>query len=136
MADDESQRPVVEPADAFAGVPDGLERLWTPHRMAYIGGQDKPTGDGPGDGCPFCRMPSLPDEEGLVEPHRRGGGDPEDAIERLRRQPDSPGRHIVAAESFECHISVLGHRRPSCRALATRSTRTVTGLRGDVLVEG
>ena len=65
MADDDAQRPALEPADAFAGVPDGFERLWTPHRMAYIGGQDKPTGPGP-DGCPFCRMPSLPDDKGLV----------------------------------------------------------------------
>jgi ATP adenylyltransferase len=66
VADDDGQRPELEPADAFAGVPDGLQRLWTPHRMAYIGGQGKPTGSGPGDGCPFCRIPSLPDEEGLV----------------------------------------------------------------------
>jgi ATP adenylyltransferase len=65
VADDEKQRPGVEPADAFAGVPDGLERLWTPHRMAYIGGENKPHGSGP-DGCPFCRIPSLPDEQGLV----------------------------------------------------------------------
>ncbi|OZB50207.1 MAG: HIT family hydrolase [Cellulomonas sp. 14-74-6] len=34
--------------------------------MAYIGGVDKPTDDQPGPGCPFCRAPSLPDEEGLV----------------------------------------------------------------------
>jgi len=61
-----SDRPAVEPAEDFAGVPDGFDRLWTPHRMAYIGGQDKPTGDGPGDGCPFCRIPTLSDVDGLV----------------------------------------------------------------------
>ncbi len=53
-----------EPSD-FAGEPDGLERLWTPHRMVYIQGQDKPTDPGSGQ-CPFCRVPGLPDEEGLV----------------------------------------------------------------------
>jgi ATP adenylyltransferase len=57
---------VSEPADHFAGVPDGFQRLWTPHRMAYLGGQDKPTDQEPGEGCPFCRMPTLPDEEGLI----------------------------------------------------------------------
>jgi ATP adenylyltransferase len=57
---------VSEPADHFAGVPDGFERLWTPHRMAYLGGQDKPVDDAPGDGCPFCRAPSLPDEDSLI----------------------------------------------------------------------
>jgi ATP adenylyltransferase len=39
-ADDDREVVVqVDDADAFAGEPDGLQRLWTPHRMAYIGGQ-------------------------------------------------------------------------------------------------
>ena len=63
MADDDVE---VEAAGAFAGVPDGLDRLWTPHRMVYIGGQDKPVDDAAGDGCPFCRIPTLDDEAGLV----------------------------------------------------------------------
>lgn len=49
-----------------AGEPDGYQRLWTPHRMAYIQGEGKPTGPGAGDGCPFCAIPALGDEEGLV----------------------------------------------------------------------
>ncbi len=48
------------------GTPDSLERLWTPHRMAYILGENKPSGDGPGDGCPFCDIPERSDEDGLV----------------------------------------------------------------------
>ncbi len=58
--------PVAEPADDLAGVPDGFERLWTPHRMAYLGGQDKPVDREAGAGCPFCRIPTLSDEQGLV----------------------------------------------------------------------
>ncbi len=50
----------------LAGVPDGFGRLWTPHRMAYIGGENKPSGSGAGEGCPFCRVPGLSDEDGLV----------------------------------------------------------------------
>jgi ATP adenylyltransferase len=50
--------PALEPRDGV-GTPDGFRRLWTPHRLAYIK-------DAGGDGCPFCRIPSLPDEEGLV----------------------------------------------------------------------
>jgi len=46
-------------------VSDAFDRLWTPHRMAYIQGQDKPT-DGSEGSCPFCRAPGLPDDEGLV----------------------------------------------------------------------
>jgi ATP adenylyltransferase len=32
----------VEQAGERPGDPDGFQRLWTPHRMVYIGGQDKP----------------------------------------------------------------------------------------------
>jgi ATP adenylyltransferase len=46
------------------GVPDAFQRLWTPHRMAYIKGENKPSPAG-GE-CPFCTIPDLPDEEGLV----------------------------------------------------------------------
>lgn len=55
----------VESAGDFAGDPDGLERLWTPHRMAYIGGQDKPADATPGQ-CPFCSSPDKADDQGLI----------------------------------------------------------------------
>ncbi|GGX99226.1 HIT family protein [Streptomyces hiroshimensis] len=48
------------------GAPDAFQRLWTPHRMAYIQGENKPTGPGSGDGCPFCAIPEKSDEDGLV----------------------------------------------------------------------
>jgi len=44
---------------AGAGLRDAFDRLYTPHRMAYIKGEGK-------EGCPFCDIPGLPDEEGLV----------------------------------------------------------------------
>jgi ATP adenylyltransferase len=40
--------------------PDGLERIWTPHRMAYV------RTDAQDEGCPFCAIPGHPDEESLV----------------------------------------------------------------------
>ncbi|MGI8524184.1 MAG: HIT family protein [Nocardioides sp.] len=51
------------------GAPDGLERLWTPYRMVYIRGESKPS-DSSADACPFCRIPTLDDDSGLVV--RRG----------------------------------------------------------------
>ena len=41
-----------EPEDSAAhpGTPDGFQRLWTPHRMVYIKGENKP---------------ASPDEHGL-----------------------------------------------------------------------
>jgi len=47
-------------------VSDAFDRLWTPHRLAYIRGENKPADGAEGDGCPFCRVPALPDEEALI----------------------------------------------------------------------
>jgi ATP adenylyltransferase len=55
------ERPIEESGD-FAGIPDAFQRLWTPHRMVYIQGGEQPHIDE----CPFCRAPSLSDEEGLI----------------------------------------------------------------------
>ncbi|MGE5827338.1 MAG: HIT family protein [Micromonosporaceae bacterium] len=56
-----------EHGPAELGPPDGLQRLWTPHRLAYVtgvattaGGYERPSG------CPFCHAPQRPDEDGLV----------------------------------------------------------------------
>ena len=54
-----------EDSSAFAGDPDSFGRLWTPHRMVYIKGQDKPTSDEEHD-CPFCVAPKRSDEDGLI----------------------------------------------------------------------
>ena len=45
---------------------DAWERLYTPHRMAYLRGEGAPVNDEAGDGCPFCRAPAMPIDEGLV----------------------------------------------------------------------
>jgi len=56
--------PVPEDPGDFAGDRDGFQRLWTPHRMVYIGG-NRPS-DEAGEGCPFCSAPTRTDEEGLI----------------------------------------------------------------------
>ena len=71
-----------------AGEPDGLDRLWTPHRMAYIRGENKPLDATSGE-CPFCRIPSLDDAAGLVV--HRG----EIAYVVLNLYPYSPGHLMV-----------------------------------------
>jgi ATP adenylyltransferase len=45
---------------------DEWDRLWTPHRMAYIRGENKPTHTGPGPDCAFCHAPSLVGDASLV----------------------------------------------------------------------
>ncbi len=53
------------PADRFGPPGDDVARLWTPHRMVYIGGEGKPSDDS-ADQCPFCRIPAGADADGLV----------------------------------------------------------------------
>ncbi|GAA4886222.1 HIT family protein [Serinicoccus chungangensis] len=53
-----------EDATSFAGSQDGFERLWTPHRMAYVRGE-RPSADA-GDGCPFCSATSGAGGDDLV----------------------------------------------------------------------
>ncbi|HEY6739799.1 MAG TPA: HIT domain-containing protein [Actinopolymorphaceae bacterium] len=72
-----------------AGTPDAIERLWAPYRMPYILGADKPRGDGPDDGCPFCELPKKSDEEGLIV--ARGGL----AYALLNLYPYNPGHLMV-----------------------------------------
>ena len=56
----------IEHETEFARVPDGFERLWTPHRMAYI--QSKKTVHE--DACPFCDAQGKSDAEALIV-HRK-----------------------------------------------------------------
>jgi ATP adenylyltransferase len=71
------------------GYPDGWDRLWTPHRMAYIKGENKPADGEAGEGCPFCRAPTLPDAENLVV--ARGAA----AYVVLNLYPYAPGHLMV-----------------------------------------
>jgi ATP adenylyltransferase len=72
------------------GEPDGLERLWTPHRMTYIAGEDRPQGgyEEPA-GCPFCRAPSTPEADSLMVAR----GDLVYAV--LNLYPYNPGHLLV-----------------------------------------
>jgi ATP adenylyltransferase len=45
--------------------PDGLMRLWMPHRMAYIKGEGKPADDSE-PLCPFDEIPKMSDADGLI----------------------------------------------------------------------
>jgi ATP adenylyltransferase len=60
----EQDSPELVPQDGV-GVPDALQRLWTPHRMAYIRGANKSDDDEP-EGCPFCQLVGLDDADALI----------------------------------------------------------------------
>ncbi|BDZ58092.1 hypothetical protein GCM10025872_17490 [Barrientosiimonas endolithica] len=83
----------TEPETDFARVPDGFQRLWTPHRMAYIQGE-KPA-DEPGEGCPFCAAPHKSDAEGLIV--HRG----ETCYVVLNLFPYNPGHALICPYRHE-----------------------------------
>jgi ATP adenylyltransferase len=53
--------------DAFEGVgiPDRWQRLWAPHRMAYLKGENRPL-NGNSAACPFCEIPTRDDASALI----------------------------------------------------------------------
>jgi ATP adenylyltransferase len=57
---------MAEREEDFAGQPDAFGRLWTPHRLVYIKGENKPAHDEAGTDCPFCAAPNRPDDDGLI----------------------------------------------------------------------
>jgi ATP adenylyltransferase len=66
---------------------DAWDRLWTPHRIAYIRGESKPATSQAGADCPFCR--AAQDEDNLVV--ARG----EVAYVVMNLYPYNPGHVLV-----------------------------------------
>lgn len=79
--------PELTPQDGV-GISDPLQRLWTPHRLAYIQGDDRTANDEPRE-CPFCRLVKLPDDEALI----LARGDSVYAV--LNLYPYNPGHLMV-----------------------------------------
>jgi ATP adenylyltransferase len=59
---DGSEHPEAELSSGFAAVPDAFQRLWTPHRLAYVLDGQMPADDE----CPFCLAPAMDDEKALI----------------------------------------------------------------------
>ena len=104
------------------GEPDGLERLWTPYRMAYIRGENKPA-DASAEECPFCRIPSLDDETGLVV--RRG----ETSYVLLNLYPYAAGHLMVCPYRHVAdYTEVTDEESAEVAALTRAAIRTVRAV--------
>ncbi|MGH3685933.1 MAG: HIT family protein [Pseudonocardiaceae bacterium] len=79
---------MVEAQDGV-GAPDALQRLWTPHRMAYIKREGTSRPETSGGPCPFCRIIGMDDVEALVI--ARGGT----VYAVLNLYPYNPGHLMV-----------------------------------------
>ncbi|MEO6512926.1 MAG: HIT domain-containing protein [Nocardioides sp.] len=104
------------------GDPDGLERLWTPYRMAYIRGENKPA-DASAEECPFCRIPTLEDAPGLVV--RRG----ESAYVLLNLYPYAAGHVMVCPyRHIADYTEVTDEESDEIAVLTRAAMRTVRAV--------
>jgi ATP adenylyltransferase len=96
---------------------DAFERLWTPHRMAYIKGEGKPDEDA---ACPLCAMPARSDDDGLVV--ARGGC----VYAVLNLYPYNPGHLMVVPYRHVADLTELSEEETAeLSAYATKAVRTL-----------
>ncbi|GAA1895078.1 HIT domain-containing protein [Streptomyces sodiiphilus] len=110
------------------GTPDDFQRLWTPHRMAYIQGENKPTGPEPGDGCPFCSLPAKSDEDGLIV--ARG----ESVYAVLNLYPYTGGHLLLVP--YRHVADYTGLTGPETAELAELTKRAMTAVRAAAGAQG
>ena len=111
------------------GVPDGLDRLWTPHRMTYIAGEDRPAaGHEKPAGCPFCLAPEREGDGNLVV--YRG----ERVFVVLNLYPYNPGHLMVCPYRHVADYTELDAGETaelaSCTQTAMRVIRRVSNAHG------
>ena len=81
-------------------MPDRWARLWAPHRMEYLKGENRPLSEN-GVDCPFCRIPALSDEEGLIV--ARG----ESAYVVMNLYPYNAGHLLICANRHVADLTEL-----------------------------
>jgi len=92
---------------------DLLQRLWAPHRMAYVSGEDASSPD-QDDGCPFCRIPTLDEPESLVLSRS------ELAYAVLNLHPYNPGHLMVVPLRHVAEYEDLGVEEAAALAVLTQ----------------
>lgn len=101
------------------GIPDGWARLWAPHRLDYLRGENRPL-EGNGVECPFCRIPTLSDEEALIV--HRG----ETAYVVMNLYPYNPGHLLICAYRHVGDLTDLNNtERDEITALTAHAMRTL-----------
>jgi ATP adenylyltransferase len=119
--------PEVVEAGSLAGMPDAFQRLWTPHRMVYIGGEGKPASDAERH-CPFCDIPKQSDQDGLIV--SRG----ELAFAVLNLYPYNPGHLMVVPYRHVSDYTELSTDEAAEVALLTQ--RAMAALRAAARPQG
>jgi ATP adenylyltransferase len=106
--------------------PDGLQRLWMPHRMAYIKGEGKPA-DGSAE-CVFCEIPKMSDADGLIV--ARGS----EVYAVLNLYPYNSGHLMVVPYRHVADYADLDHAETA--ELADFTKRSMIALRTSAQAQG
>jgi ATP adenylyltransferase len=102
-----------------AGMPDGWARLWAPHRLEYLRGENRPL-DTNDIACPFCAIPKKTDEEGLIV--YRG----KSAYVVMNLYPYNPGHLLVCAYRHVADLTDLtDEERYEISALTAHAMQTI-----------
>ena len=102
-----------------AGMPDGWQRLWAPHRLDYLRGENRPLIGNDVD-CPFCKIPTLQDEEGLIV--HRGVT----AFVVMNLYPYNPGHLLICAYRHVPDLTDLTKQeRNEISALTAHAMKTI-----------
>lgn len=100
---------------------DGLERLWAPHRMAYLAQKEQPPG------CPFCLAPSM-EEDSLVVARGKV------VYAVLNLYPYNPGHLLICPYRHVADYTEIDAEETAELAEFTRSAmrvvRSVSGAHG------
>ncbi len=100
-------------------MPDGWARLWAPHRMSYISGENRPQEDNDVP-CPFCVIPSMNDSDGLIV--HRG----EQAYVVMNLYPYNAGHVLVCAYRHVADLTELSEsERNEISALTAHSMKVL-----------
>ena len=102
-----------------AGMPDGWARLWAPHRLEYLRGENRPL-ESNEVACPFCAIPEKSDEEGLIV--HRGKA----AYVVMNLYPYNPGHLLVCAYRHVADLTDLTEaERNEVSALTAHAMKTI-----------
>lgn len=108
---------------------DGLERLWTPHRMAYVRGEgsdESPAHAPPRPACPFCRItadPATSSDDGLVVVRGQA------AYVVLNLYPYNPGHLMVLPYRHVAdYVDLTDQETEEVAALTKSALRTIRSV--------
>jgi len=96
--------------------------------MPYLRGENKPSGQAVEEECPFCRVPALPDDEGLIVARGRT------VFTVLNLYPYNSGHLMICPYRHAADYTELGEAETA--ELADHTKRAVRALRDSSGAQG